>query len=89
MGLDSIKNDIPEIYLKIVSLPVKAKTRKLRVRWSIDTSQELEAFHGMGLFKWILEINGKQYLNEKYKEEYKQFNLPIARIVCRIQKKEK
>ena len=89
MGLDSIKNDIPEIYLKIVSLPVKAKTRKLRVRWSIDTSQELQAFHGADLFKWILEINGKQYLNEKYKEEYKQFNLPIARIVSRIQKKEK
>jgi hypothetical protein len=86
---DFIKNDIPEIDLKIISFPVKAKSRKLRATWTVETAQELQALHSVDLFRWILEINGKQYLNEKYKEEYEFFKLPIARIVCRIQKKEK
>ena len=81
--------DIPEIDLKIISVPVVAKVRKLKTTWAPEIGQDMEAFHCVDLFKWILHINGKDYINEKYKDIYKDMNLPIARIICKLIKKNK
>ena len=36
---------IPEIDIKIESIPVVADTRKLRARWSPELAQDLNAYH--------------------------------------------
>lgn len=82
-------DDIPEINIVVKSQPVTAVSRKLRVRWSVDPVEELGAFHSGGLFAGIVEVNGKVYINEVYKEKYKDWNLPIIRIKCKIKKKDK
>lgn len=86
--LDSIQNDIPEINIVLKSEPVTAVSRKLKVMWSPDPVAELEVYHAHDLFEGIVEINGKTYVNEVFKEKYKGWKLPIMRIKCQIKKKE-
>jgi hypothetical protein len=38
---------IPEIDIKIESIPITATTRKLRARWSPELAQDLNAYHSM------------------------------------------
>lgn len=48
MGLGSAQAPvIPEIDIKIESIPVTAQTRKLRARWSPELAQDLNAYHSM------------------------------------------
>lgn len=37
----------------------------------------------------IIEINGKKYINEVFKDNYKGWTFPIGRIKCQIKKKDK
>jgi len=80
-------SEIPEIDLTIRSIPIKAKCRKLKAKWTVDLHQDIESYHAVGLFDWLLNINGEEYINEPYAEKYKDWKLPIARIVCRLKKK--
>ena len=40
-------NSIPEIDIKIVSFPVVAQDRKLKVRWTPELAQDLNAYHSL------------------------------------------
>lgn len=45
---DSEANDqIPEMDLQLTSSPVQARSRKLRMRWSLEAAQNLQALHGI------------------------------------------
>lgn len=86
---DSILNDIPEINIVLKSEPVTAVSRKLRVGWSVDPSQELIMGRDAGLFEGIIEQKGRLYIDEVFREKYKGWELPIVRIKCQLKKKEK
>lgn len=84
-----MKNDIPEINVVLISVPLTAKRRKLRTKWTPELAQDLEIFHGTSLFEGLVEIDGNIYVNEIFKEKFKPFEYPIIRIKCQIKKKNK
>jgi hypothetical protein len=51
---------IPEIDIKIESLPVTAQTRKLRARWSPELAQDLNAYHSMDAEVELTQILSEQ-----------------------------
>ena len=51
---------IPEIDIKIESLPVTATTRKLRARWSPELAQDLNAYHSMDAEVELTQILSEQ-----------------------------
>ena len=58
---DSTKQlDIPEIDIKIESIPVTAQTRKLRARWSPELAQDLNAYHSMDAEVELTQILSEQ-----------------------------
>lgn len=72
-----MKNDIPEINVVLISVPLTAKRRKLRTKWNPELAQGL------------VEIDGNIYVNEIFKEKFKPFEYSIIRIKCQIKKKNK
>ena len=52
--------DIPEIDIKIESIPVTAQTRKLRARWSPELAQDLNAYHSMDAEVELTQILSEQ-----------------------------
>ena len=53
-------NVIPEIDIKIESIPVTAQTRKLRARWSPELAQDLNAYHSMDAEVELTQILSEQ-----------------------------
>ena len=53
-------SDIPEIDIKIESIPVTAQTRKLRARWSPELAQDLNAYHSMDAEVELTQILSEQ-----------------------------
>jgi hypothetical protein len=51
---------IPEIDIKIESIPVTATTRKLRARWSPELAQDLNAYHSMDAEVELTQILSEQ-----------------------------
>jgi len=45
-GLES-EDNIPEIDIKVDSVPVTAKTKKLKAKWTPELAQDLNAYHNM------------------------------------------
>jgi len=61
MGLGSAQTPvIPEIDIKIESIPVTAQTRKLRARWSPELAQDLNAYHSMDAEVELTQILSEQ-----------------------------
>ena len=61
MGLGSDQSPvIPEIDIKIESIPVTAQTRKLRARWSPELAQDLNAYHSMDAEVELTQILSEQ-----------------------------
>ena len=56
----SISPVIPEIDIKIESIPVTAQTRKLRARWSPELAQDLNAYHSMDAEVELTQILSEQ-----------------------------
>ena len=52
--------NIPEIDIKIESIPVTAQTRKLRARWSPELAQDLNAYHSMDAEVELTQILSEQ-----------------------------
>ena len=52
--------NIPEIDIKIESVPVTAQTRKLRARWSPELAQDLNAYHSMDAEVELTQILSEQ-----------------------------
>jgi len=48
------KSVIPEIDLKIQSIPIQSQTRKLKARWAPELNQDLHAYHSLDM-----ESNGR------------------------------
>ncbi len=46
-GTTGINVDIPEIDLKVDSIPVTAVTRKLKAKWTPELAQDLNAYHNL------------------------------------------
>jgi hypothetical protein len=46
-GTSGINVDIPEIDLKVDSIPVTAVTRKLKAKWTPELAQDLNAYHNL------------------------------------------
>ena len=59
-GLQTTALDIPEIDIKINSIPVTAQTRKLRARWSPELAQDLNAYHSMDAEVELTQILSEQ-----------------------------
>ena len=59
-GLQSSQLVIPEIDIKIESIPVTAQTRKLRARWSPELAQDLNAYHSMDAEVELTQILSEQ-----------------------------
>jgi hypothetical protein len=57
---DEISPVIPEIDIKIESIPVTAQTRKLRARWSPELAQDLNAYHSMDAEVELTQILSEQ-----------------------------
>ena len=55
---------IPEIDIKIESIPVTAQTRKLRARWSPELAQDLNAYHSMDAEVELTQILTEQIARE-------------------------
>lgn len=51
---------IPEIDIKVESIPVVASTRKLRARWSPELAQDLNAYHSMDAEVELTQILSEQ-----------------------------
>ena len=51
---------IPEIDIKIESIPVTAQSRKLRARWSPELAQDLNAYHSMDAEVELTQILSEQ-----------------------------
>jgi len=51
---------IPEIDIKIESIPVTAQTRKLRARWSPELAQDLNAYHSLDAEVELTQILSEQ-----------------------------
>ena len=60
MGGDGVSPVIPEIDIKIESIPVTAQTRKLRARWSPELAQDLNAYHSMDAEVELTQILSEQ-----------------------------
>ena len=56
----SVTPKIPEIDIKIESIPVTAQTRKLRARWSPELAQDLNAYHSMDAEVELTQILSEQ-----------------------------
>jgi hypothetical protein len=56
----AISPTIPEIDIKIESIPVTAQTRKLRARWSPELAQDLNAYHSMDAEVELTQILSEQ-----------------------------
>jgi hypothetical protein len=59
-GLQTAELVIPEIDIKIESIPVTAQTRKLRARWSPELAQDLNAYHSMDAEVELTQILSEQ-----------------------------
>jgi hypothetical protein len=57
---EAISPTIPEIDIKIESIPVTAQTRKLRARWSPELAQDLNAYHSMDAEVELTQILSEQ-----------------------------
>ena len=51
---------IPEIDIKVESIPVVAETRKLRARWSPELAQDLNAYHSLDAEVELTQILSEQ-----------------------------
>jgi hypothetical protein len=60
MGGAGVTPVIPEIDIKIESIPVTAQTRKLRARWSPELAQDLNAYHSMDAEVELTQILSEQ-----------------------------
>jgi hypothetical protein len=60
MGNNGVGPVIPEIDIKIESIPVTAQTRKLRARWSPELAQDLNAYHSMDAEVELTQILSEQ-----------------------------
>ena len=60
MGDGGVSPVIPEIDIKIESIPVTAQTRKLRARWSPELAQDLNAYHSMDAEVELTQILSEQ-----------------------------
>ena len=60
MGNAGVSPVIPEIDIKIESIPVTAQTRKLRARWSPELAQDLNAYHSMDAEVELTQILSEQ-----------------------------
>jgi len=52
--------EIPEIDIKVESIPVTADTRKLRARWSPELAQDLNAYHSLDAEVELTQILSSQ-----------------------------
>jgi len=52
--------EIPEIDIKIESVPVVAETRKLRARWSPELAQDMNAYHSLDAEVELTQILSEQ-----------------------------
>jgi len=52
--------EIPEIDIKVQSVPVVANTRKLRARWSPELAQDLNAYHSLDAEVELTQILSEQ-----------------------------
>ena len=59
---------IPEIDIKIESIPVVANTRKLRARWSPELAQDLNAYHSLDAEVELTQILSEQIAMELDRE---------------------
>ena len=59
-GVGAPEPVIPEIDIKIESVPVTAQTRKLRARWSPELAQDLNAYHSMDAEVELTQILSEQ-----------------------------
>ena len=60
--------NIPEIDIKIESIPVTAVTRKLRARWSPELAQDLNAYHSLDAEVELTQILSEQIALELDRE---------------------
>ncbi len=60
MGQEAITPVIPEIDIKIESIPVTTATRKLRARWSPELAQDLNAYHSLDAEVELTQILSEQ-----------------------------
>jgi hypothetical protein len=60
MGVNGVGPIIPEIDIKIESIPVTAQSRKLRARWSPELAQDLNAYHSMDAEVELTQILSEQ-----------------------------
>ena len=60
MGGAGITPVIPEIDIKIESIPVTTTTRKLRARWSPELAQDLNAYHSLDAEVELTQILSEQ-----------------------------
>lgn len=59
---------IPEIDIKVESIPVVASTRKLRARWSPELAQDLNAYHSLDAEVELTQILSEQIALELDRE---------------------
>ena len=59
---------IPEIDIKVESIPVVAQTRKLRARWSPELAQDLNAYHSLDAELELTQILSEQIALELDRE---------------------
>ena len=59
---------IPEIDIKVESVPVVAETRKLRARWSPELAQDLNAYHSLDAEVELTQILSEQIALELDRE---------------------
>jgi hypothetical protein len=59
---------IPEIDIKVESVPVVAQTRKLRARWSPELAQDLNAYHSLDAEVELTQILSEQIALELDRE---------------------
>ena len=60
MGVTAAQPVIPEIDIKIESIPVTTTTRKLRARWSPELAQDLNAYHSLDAEVELTQILSEQ-----------------------------
>ena len=60
MGAGGSSPIIPEIDIKIESIPVTTSTRKLRARWSPELAQDLNAYHSLDAEVELTQILSEQ-----------------------------
>ena len=60
VGQASVTPVIPEIDIKIESIPVTTTTRKLRARWSPELAQDLNAYHSLDAEVELTQILSEQ-----------------------------